>query len=218
MKKSGILNIEISRIIASMGHGDCIAISDAGLPVPHSVPLVDVSIAKNIPKFIDVLKSVLLELKVEKVIIAEELEINSPKVYESIKRLMPGTYLLCKDNKLSEKRYWESLYEWENHIHQEYYVETLTNLVSDAVKVRVGNTNKVSVHLSGGLDSSTIVGALAKDFGGKHINTYSGKFLGYEGNSLFDETPYADLVAEKFHTNQKHRAQNASSRRQGPAS
>jgi D-ribose pyranase len=89
MKKSGILNIEISRIIASMGHGDCIAISDAGLPVPHSVPLVDVSIAKNIPKFIDVLKSVLLELKVEKVIIAEELEINSPKVYESIKRLMP---------------------------------------------------------------------------------------------------------------------------------
>jgi asparagine synthase (glutamine-hydrolysing) len=129
---------------------------------------------------------------------------TSQTCFGSIKRLMPGTYLLCKDNKLSEKRYWESLYEWENHIHQEYYVETLTNLVSDAVKVRVGNTNKVSVHLSGGLDSSTIVGALAKDFGGKHINTYSGKFLGYEGNSLFDETPYADLVAEKFHTNQKH--------------
>jgi D-ribose pyranase len=89
MKKSGILNIEISRVIASMGHGDCIVISDAGLPVPYSVPLVDISVSKNIPKFIDVLRSILMELKVEKAILAEELETNNPKVYESIKRLLP---------------------------------------------------------------------------------------------------------------------------------
>ncbi|GAH06803.1 unnamed protein product, partial [marine sediment metagenome] len=43
MKKSGILNIEISRVIASMGHGDYIVISDAGLPIPDSVELIDVS-------------------------------------------------------------------------------------------------------------------------------------------------------------------------------
>jgi len=90
MKKSGILNRELSRIVASMGHGDYVVISDAGLPVPKNVEVVDVSVSENIPRFLDVLSSVLAELKVEKAIVAKEMKINNSQVFNKVKRLLPG--------------------------------------------------------------------------------------------------------------------------------
>ena len=34
MKKTPLLNIALSRLVASLGHGDIVVIADAGLPVP----------------------------------------------------------------------------------------------------------------------------------------------------------------------------------------
>jgi len=90
VKKIGILNRELSKVIASMGHGDYLGISDAGLPMPDSVEVIDVSVSENIPRFIDVLSSVLVELKVEKAILAKEIKINSPKIYSEIRSLLDG--------------------------------------------------------------------------------------------------------------------------------
>ncbi|MBA7500234.1 D-ribose pyranase [subsurface metagenome] len=99
MKKSGILNIEISRVIASMGHGDYIVISDAGLPIPDSVELIDVSVSKNIPQFIDVLSSILVELEVGKAILAKEMKRNSPKIYNDVRSLLSGIEIEEIDHK-----------------------------------------------------------------------------------------------------------------------
>ena len=40
MKKSGILNADISRVLAYMGHTDTIAVGDCGLPVPEETDVV----------------------------------------------------------------------------------------------------------------------------------------------------------------------------------
>jgi len=85
MKKIGILNHEISEVIARMGHTDSIAIGDCGLPIPDNVKRIDLALVKNIPSFIDTLKAVLIELKVEEVIIAEETIKVSNFIYEQIK-------------------------------------------------------------------------------------------------------------------------------------
>jgi len=53
MKKTGILNAEISEIIAKMGHTDMLAIGDIGLPIPNEVKRIDISLIKGIPTFID---------------------------------------------------------------------------------------------------------------------------------------------------------------------
>ena len=37
MKRNGILNSEISRVLSYMGHTDRIAIGDCGLPIPDEV-------------------------------------------------------------------------------------------------------------------------------------------------------------------------------------
>lgn len=72
MKKSGILNAELSRIIATMGHGDMLVIGDAGLPVPAGVPCVDLAVTLGVPRFLEVLDAVLDELCVESAFRAQE--------------------------------------------------------------------------------------------------------------------------------------------------
>lgn len=72
MKKSGHLNRDISRVLASMGHTDSIVIADCGLPIPQGVECIDVSLAFGDPPFLNVLDTVLADLEVERVVFAEE--------------------------------------------------------------------------------------------------------------------------------------------------
>ncbi|QGQ97770.1 D-ribose pyranase [Paenibacillus psychroresistens] len=78
MKITGILNHSISEVIASMGHYQEIVICDAGFPIPPGVKRIDLSLTPGMPAFLVVLKTVLLELCVEEVVIAEETGIHSP--------------------------------------------------------------------------------------------------------------------------------------------
>jgi D-ribose pyranase len=89
MKKSGLLNEQLSGIIAATGHTDLIVVSDAGLPVPLEVEKVDLALLPNQPRFLDVLKAVAAELSVEALILAEETETLSPELYRDILALFP---------------------------------------------------------------------------------------------------------------------------------
>lgn len=84
MKKTGILNRQLSKVIASMGHGDYLVIADAGLAIPVNIEVVDLAISKNIPGFLEVLNSVLIELEVERVIISNEIKTYSFQIYSGL--------------------------------------------------------------------------------------------------------------------------------------
>lgn len=86
MRKTKLLNSEIGTVISKMGHTDSLAIGDCGLPIPKDVQRIDLALIKNLPTFLDTLKAVLLELEIEEVIIAEETEKISPKLFEEIKK------------------------------------------------------------------------------------------------------------------------------------
>jgi D-ribose pyranase len=90
MKKSGILNPQLSRVIAETGHKDLLVVTDAGLPIPQEIERVDLSLVAGKPAFLDVLKEVIKELAVEKIILAEETEKISPHMYTEIVSLFPG--------------------------------------------------------------------------------------------------------------------------------
>ena len=44
MKKTGIINSAISKVLSDLGHTDRIVIADAGLPVPAGVPKMDLAV------------------------------------------------------------------------------------------------------------------------------------------------------------------------------
>ena len=93
MKKQGILNSDISRILSYMGHTDCIAIGDCGLPIPDEVERIDLALEFGVPSFTDVLRVVTKDMKVEKIVLAEEIKEQNPKVLGEIKELFAGQEL-----------------------------------------------------------------------------------------------------------------------------
>lgn len=86
MRKTKLLNSQISSVISEMGHTDSLAIGDCGLPIPKDVKRIDLAIIKNLPTFIDTLKAVLLELEIEEVVLATETEKISNYLYKEIKK------------------------------------------------------------------------------------------------------------------------------------
>lgn len=86
MRKTKLLNSQISSVISEMGHTDTLAIGDCGLPIPKDVKRIDLAIVKNLPTFMDTLKAVLLELEIEEVTLAVETAEVSKKLYEEIEK------------------------------------------------------------------------------------------------------------------------------------
>ena len=90
MKREGILNSEISRVLSYMGHTDRIAIGDCGLPIPDEVERIDLSLTFGEPRFLRVLELVLRDMKVEKIVLAEEIQTQNPAVLHGIEALLEG--------------------------------------------------------------------------------------------------------------------------------
>ncbi|SFQ46429.1 ribose transport protein RbsD [Desemzia incerta] len=84
LKKLGILNSDIAKVLTDLGHTDKIAIGDAGLPIPTGVKRIDLAIALSDPSFIKVLKAVLNDMKVEEVVLAEEIKEQNASQLEAI--------------------------------------------------------------------------------------------------------------------------------------
>ena len=93
MKKQGILNSDISRVLSYMGRTDCIAVGDCGLPIPDEVERIDLALEFGVPSFMDVLRVITKDMKVEKIVLAEEIREQNPKVLGEIKELFAGQEL-----------------------------------------------------------------------------------------------------------------------------
>ncbi len=88
MKKTGILNAELARVIASMGHTDRLVIADSGLPIPPSVPRIDLALVAGVPSFAQALQTVLGELQVESATVADEMRQRSPALYQATRQVL----------------------------------------------------------------------------------------------------------------------------------
>jgi D-ribose pyranase len=54
MKKTTLINSEISYVISKLGDGDSIVIADSGLSIPDQVRRIDMAVKKGVPAFMDV--------------------------------------------------------------------------------------------------------------------------------------------------------------------
>jgi D-ribose pyranase len=77
-------------VIATLGHLDTLVIADAGLPIPPDTERIDLALTQNVPGAVQTLKVVLDEMKVEKVILAEEAKQRNPRFLTEVQELLPG--------------------------------------------------------------------------------------------------------------------------------
>lgn len=84
MKKSRLLNSELSYEISKIGHTAHITLCDAGLPIPRDVKRIDLAVEAGLPSFISVLEPILSEMQVEEIILAEEIKDKNPEMLKNI--------------------------------------------------------------------------------------------------------------------------------------
>ena len=84
MKKNGVLNSEISKVLARMGHTDYIVIADCGLPIPEETKRIDLALSKGVPSFSEVLTTILDDFIVEKATMAWEIKTNNEELHNEI--------------------------------------------------------------------------------------------------------------------------------------
>ena len=89
MKKRGILNPDLSRVIAELGHFDKFCIADAGLPIPEHIERIDLSLAKDIPLVEQVLRALEQEVEVAEIRVAKETREVTPALSAVVDSLWP---------------------------------------------------------------------------------------------------------------------------------
>lgn len=114
-------------------------------------------------------------------------------IIKDIKKVLPGEYVLFRDNKIKVSRYWDLSFSIKN-AGLSACSEELKNILSDSIRMRMRSDVPVGALLSGGIDSSAIVAHMRDNTEGK-INTYS---LGFDDS--YNEFKFARLISEKFET------------------
>ncbi len=114
-------------------------------------------------------------------------------IYQEQTKLLPGHYVQFTENGIEVKPYWRMNYT-PQAANEEELEATLLNQLRAAIAASLeGETpDTVGAFLSGGLDSSTVLGLFAERAPGAQSFT-----IGFDTEG-FDETPYAKLAAEHF--------------------
>lgn len=150
------------------------------------------------------IKSILLHPDVKKVVNPTALHhfltlqyVPGPEtMFAGIQKLQPGNILIYQNDGVALKSYWDI--KFENIEADENTCTKMTlELLKEAVKIRLMSEVPLGVYLSGGLDSSSLVGLMSQVVE-EPIKTFTVGF-----GQPDDEFNYAKIVAEKFSTNHK---------------
>lgn len=114
-----------------------------------------------------------------------------------IRKLAPGHYLLARDGQVTIRQYWDLQFadSYAEKSAEESEAELL-NLLSETVDLHMIADVPVGVLLSGGVDSTGVL-SLAVSRTGKRISSFT---VGFSGEQVADERPWARLAAERYGT------------------
>lgn len=116
-------------------------------------------------------------------------------IFRDIKKLPPGHYLTFTDGQVKVQEYWNFKFEPADSLREEEYLEELRALLDEAVRIRLMSDVPLGAFLSGGIDSSAVVGMMARHMG-QPVKTFS---IGFHEDS-YNELKYARVAAEHFGT------------------
>jgi asparagine synthase (glutamine-hydrolysing) len=119
-------------------------------------------------------------------------------IFRDVHKLPPGHHLMFKNGRATVEQYWNFQYEGERQhsaVREEDYVEKLRALLDEAVRIRLVADVPLGAFLSGGVDSSAVVGLMARHTD-QPVKTFS---IGFREDS-YNELKYARLASKHFGT------------------
>ncbi len=116
-------------------------------------------------------------------------------IIDNVKKLPPGFFLRYQGGKVETHRYWDLNLTAVEERPEGEWADLLFEKIREAVQIRLISEVPLGAFLSGGVDSSTIVGMMSQ-LSSKPVKTFS---IGFHEDS-FDELKYARIAARHFGT------------------
>jgi asparagine synthase (glutamine-hydrolysing) len=116
-------------------------------------------------------------------------------IYRGIRKLPPGSLLVWQGGATGERRYWRADFTPRPVISEERECRRLRELLLEATRLRMVGERPLGVFLSGGIDSSAVVAAMAR-VSGERVRTFC---IGFE-DQRYDERAHARAVARWYGT------------------
>jgi asparagine synthase (glutamine-hydrolysing) len=118
-------------------------------------------------------------------------------LHRGLKRLLPGhSMVIDQGNHIDITQYWDLHFKEEQDKGFDHYLIETQALLNNSIDLRLRSDVPLGIFLSGGVDSSAVVGLLAERVD-EPLKTFS---IAYDFGDKFDETKYAQMVAKKFNT------------------
>lgn len=117
--------------------------------------------------------------------------------FKGIKKLEPAHFLFVdlKTKKIVKKRYWKLNYSKKLVLSEEEWKKRIMDKLEESVRLRMIADVPLGAFLSGGIDSSAVVGLMSRN-SSKRVKTFTIAF----DEKKYDESKYAQIVANKFKT------------------
>ena len=118
--------------------------------------------------------------------------VPSPQtIFRAVAKLPPGHLLVAEHGRVTVRQYWDLEFTGDGDPSRERaYLERLDELVSESVALRLVSDVPLGAFLSGGIDSSAVVAAMAESCAGRVVTTS----VGFNEHG-FNELEYARAVA-----------------------
>jgi asparagine synthase (glutamine-hydrolysing) len=117
-------------------------------------------------------------------------------IFRAVRKLPPAHVLIADPSGLRLERFWNPTFEPARRVGFEEAAERLRDLLADSVRLRLLSEVPLGAFLSGGIDSSVVVGLMSRAMG-EPVQTFT---VGFSGEGWFDESPEAEEVARVFGT------------------
>jgi asparagine synthase (glutamine-hydrolysing) len=116
-------------------------------------------------------------------------------IFEGVHHLMPGHWMRIRRTGHETRRWWDLSRMRPEQRSEAAWIEDFNATLDDAVRLRLRADVPFGAFLSGGVDSSTVVGLMARHMD-RPVNTFC---IGFH-DPRYDESPFALEAARRFHT------------------
>jgi asparagine synthase (glutamine-hydrolysing) len=120
-------------------------------------------------------------------------------IFLKVRKLPPASVLTIEGGRIDERRYWRIPATIDRNPGEGEWSARIRARLDEAVRMQMVSDVPIGAFLSGGIDSSTVVGLMAAH-SDQPIRTYAIGFRGTAADDFYNELPHARRVADLFHT------------------
>ena len=120
-------------------------------------------------------------------------------MFLGIEKLPPATLMIVENGRVTARRYWQMPQQMDHSLDEHEWTDAVRAQLETSVRMQMVSDVPIGAFLSGGVDSSGVVGFMARH-SDRPIKTYAIGFEGEGAENFYNELPYARRVAQRFGT------------------